>query len=172
MGIRPLRADEVEALVDDLWLPFAAEMGDIDSYDALAEDVDARAEALDYRSEQVDAEGVQTFVAVADGESATESGAGPDSDEGSLRGYVTVAASESPPVFARGSVAKVKDLYVAPAARGEGVGTELLERAHEWGRDRGCERAALSVHADNDAARSCYESMGYETRYLKLDRQL
>ncbi|WP_424006665.1 GNAT family N-acetyltransferase [Haloferax denitrificans] len=172
MGIRPLRADEVEALVDDLWLPFAAEMGDIDGYDALAEDVDARAEALDYRTEQVETEGVQTFVAVADGESAAESGAGPDSDERSLRGYVTVAASESPPVFARGPVAKVKDLYVAPAARGEGVGTELLERAHEWGRDRGCERAALSVHADNDAARSCYESMGYETRYLKLDRPL
>lgn len=72
-------------------------------------------------------------------------------------------------IHLRGPVAKVKDLYVAPAARGEGVGTELLERAHEWGRDRGCERAALSVHADNDAARSCYESMGYETRYLKLD---
>jgi len=172
MGIRPLRADEVAALVDDLWLPFAAEMGDVDDYDALAEDVDARAEALDYRTEQVDAEGVQTFVAVADGESSSGSETGPDSAEGSLRGYVTVAASESPPVFARGSVAKVKDLYVAPPARGEGVGTALLERAHEWGRDRGCERAALSVHADNDAARSCYESMGYETRYLKLDRPL
>ncbi|WP_148415150.1 GNAT family N-acetyltransferase [Haloferax sp. KTX1] len=172
MQIRPLRADEVEALVDDLWLPFADEMGDVDDYDALAEDVDARAEALDYRAERVDAEGVQTFVAVADGESAAESGPAPDSAEGSLRGYVTVAASESPPVFARGSVAKVKDLYVASPARGEGVGTALLERAHEWGRDRGCERAALSVHADNDAARSCYESMGYETRYLKLDRPL
>lgn len=165
MGIRPLQADEVDALVDDLWLPFAAEMGEVDDYDALAEDVDARAEALDYRGEQVDAEGVQTFVAVAD--------AGAEADAiDDLRGYVTVAASESPPVFARGPVAKVKDLYVAPAARGEGVGTELLERAHEWGRDRGCERAALSVHADNDAARSCYESVGYETRYLKLDRPL
>ncbi|ELZ66407.1 GNAT family N-acetyltransferase [Haloferax sp. Atlit-10N] len=165
MQIRPLQADEVDALVDDLWLPFAEEMGDIDDYDALAEDVDVRAEALDYRSEQVEAENTRTFVAVA---AAEES----DSAERSLRGYVTVADADSPPVFARGSVAKVKDLYVAPAARGEGVGTELLERAHEWGRDRGCERAALSVHADNDAARSCYESMGYETRYLKLDRPL
>ncbi|MCO8265631.1 GNAT family N-acetyltransferase [Haloferax sp. AB510] len=169
MQIRPLRADEVDALVDDLWLPFAEEMGDIDDYDALAEDADVRAEALDYRTEQVDAEDTRTFVAVA---AAEESASGPNPDEGSLAGYVTVVDSESPPVFARGSVAKVKDFYVAPATRGEGVGTALLERAHEWGRDRGCERTALSVHADNDAARSCYESMGYETRYLKLDRPL
>ncbi|RDZ63703.1 N-acetyltransferase [Haloferax sp. Atlit-12N] len=169
MQIRPLRADEVDALVDDLWLPFAEEMGDIDDYDALAEDADVRAEALDYRTEQVEDEDTRTFVAVAAAEGSVS---GPDLDEGSLSGYVTVADSESPPVFARGSVAKVKDLYVAPAARGEGVGTALLERAHEWGRDRGCERVALSVHADNDAARACYESMGYETRYLKLDRPL
>ncbi|QOS12512.1 N-acetyltransferase [Haloferax sp. Atlit-4N] len=166
MQIRPLRADEVDALVDDLWLPFAEEMGDIDDHDALAEDADVRAEALDYRTEQVEAENTRMFVAVA------AAGAESDSAERSLRGYVTVADADSPPVFARGSVAKVKELYVAPEARGEGVGTELLERAHEWGRDRGCERAALSVHADNDAARSCYESMGYETRYLKLDRPL
>ncbi|AKU08340.1 GNAT family N-acetyltransferase [Haloferax gibbonsii] len=166
MQIRPLRAEEVDALVDDLWLPFAEEMGDIDDHDALAEDADVRAEALDYRTEQAEAENTRMFVAVA------AAGAEPDSAERSLRGYVTVADADSPPVFARGSVAKVKELYVAPEARGEGVGTELLERAHEWGRDRGCERAALSVHADNDAARSCYESMGYETRYLKLDRPL
>ncbi|WP_416840574.1 GNAT family N-acetyltransferase [Haloferax sp. DFSO52] len=157
MRIRPITRDEITELVDDLWLPFAGEMGDIDEYDALAEDVDVRAEALDYRRTQLDDDETQTFVAVSDDE---------------LVGYTTVAYSESPPVFARDSGAKVKDLYVAPEARGEGLGTSLLERAHEWGRDRGCARISLSVHARNDAARSCYESMGYETRYVKMDRPL
>lgn len=159
MQIRPITPDDVPSLVDDLWLPFADEMGDIDQYDALSDGVDVRAEAVEYRREQLEDERVQTFVAV-------------DDDGQGLVGYTTVSYSAAPPVFARGPVAKVKDLYVEPGARGDGLGTRLLERAHEWGRERGCERAALSVHARNDAARSCYESMGYETRYVKMGRPL
>ncbi|ELZ96877.1 N-acetyltransferase GCN5 [Haloferax mucosum ATCC BAA-1512] len=164
MEIRPLHADDVPALIDDLWLPFAAEMGDIDQYDALADDVDVRSEAVAYRHSQLDDDDVRTFVAV-----------GEDGDEGSdasLLGYTTVSYSEAPSVFARDSVAKVKDLYVTSDARGDGLGTALLERAHDWGRERGCDRAALSVHARNDVARSCYEELGYETRYVKMDRPL
>ncbi|KAB1198343.1 MULTISPECIES: GNAT family N-acetyltransferase [Haloferax] len=157
MHIRPIAESDVTALIDDLWLPFAREMGAIDDYDALAEDVDARTEAIDYRRAQLTDDDVQTFVAV--------------DDEG-LVGYTTVSYSEAPPVFARDAAAKVKDLYVAPKARGAGLGTSLLERAHEWGRERGCTRVSLSVHARNDAARSCYDSMGYETRYVKMDRPL
>ncbi|KAB1193398.1 GNAT family N-acetyltransferase [Haloferax sp. MBLA0076] len=160
MQIRPLTDDDVPSLVDDLWLPFADEMGGIDQYDALSEDTDVRAEAVEYRRNQLDDEDRQTFVAVD------------DDAERRLVGYTTVSYSESPPVFARGAVAKVKDLYVAPDARGDGLGTRLLERVHEWGRERGCERAALSVHVRNEAAQSCYESMGYETRYVKMDRPL
>ncbi|KTG29046.1 GNAT family N-acetyltransferase [Haloferax profundi] len=160
MQIRPVTDDDVPSLVDELWLPFADEMTDVDQYDALAEDVDVRADAVAYRQDQLADEDVQTFVAVdGDGDAC-------------LVGYTTIVYSESPPIFARGPVAKVKDLYVAPDARGEGLGTELLERAHEWGRERGCERAALSVHARNEAAQSCYESIGYETRYVKMDRPL
>ena len=155
MRIRPITERDVPELVDDLWLPFAEEMGDIDDYDRLADDVDVRAEALDYRRRQLTDDDVQTFVAV---------------DDEALVGYTTVSYSEAPPVFARDSAAKVKDLYVAPDARGEGLGTTLLERAHEWARARDCSHVSLSVHARNDAARSCYESMGYETRYVKMDR--
>lgn len=157
MQIRPAHEEDVTALVDDLWLPFADEMADIDDYDALAEDVDVRTEAIAHRHAQFEDEDVQILVA---------------DDGGVLVGYTVVTYSASPPVFARGPVAKVNDLYVAPDARGAGVGTALLERAHEWGRERGCERAVLSVHARNDVARSCYESMGYEMRYLKMDRRL
>ncbi|AFK20022.1 GNAT family N-acetyltransferase [Haloferax mediterranei ATCC 33500] len=161
MEIRPLHAADVPALVDDLWFPFAEEMGDIDPHDSLADDVDVRSEAIQYRRNQLGDEDVQTFVAVDD-----------ESERQSLAGYTTVSYSEAPSVFARGSVAKVKDLYVAPEARGDGLGTALLERAHEWGRERGCEQATLSVHARNDVAQSCYEELGYETRYVKMDRPL
>ncbi|WP_410766660.1 GNAT family N-acetyltransferase [Haloferax sp. DFSO60] len=157
MDIRPIRADEVPVLIDDLWLPFADEMRGIDERDSLAEEVDVRTEAIDYRRAQLDDEDVQTFVAVEDGV---------------LAGYTTVTYSEGPSVFARGPRAKIKDLYVAPENRGAGFGTELLERAHEWGRERDCESAALTVHARNETARQCYEAMDYETRYVKMDRPL
>ncbi|SEL54827.1 GNAT family N-acetyltransferase [Haloferax larsenii] len=157
MDVRPLRPDEVPTFVDDLWLPFATEMGNLDEHDALAGDEYVRVNALAYRQAQLADEDVQTFVAEADG---------------SQTGYTTVSYSESPPVFARGATAKVTELYVEPDARGSGLGTALLERAHEWGERRGCEHAALSVHARNETAQACYEAAGYETRYLKMDRQL
>ena len=116
MDVRPLRPDEVPTFVDDLWLPFATEMGDLDEYDALAGDEYVRVNALAYRQAQLVDENVATFVAEADG---------------SHTGYATVTYTESPPVFDRGATAKVTELYVEPDARGGGVGTTLLERAHE-----------------------------------------
>ncbi|WP_396611768.1 GNAT family N-acetyltransferase [Haloferax sp. S1W] len=157
MDVRPLRADDVPALVDDLWLPFATEMGELDEYDALADDGHVRTNAMAYRQRQFADDDVETFVVEADG---------------SFLGYATVSYTESPPVFDRGATAKVTELYVTPDARGRSLGTTLLDRAHEWGSERDCEYAALSVHARNETAQACYEQAGYETRYLKMDRPL
>jgi len=152
--VRPIAADEVEALVDDCWLPFAEEMAALDEYNALVDD--PRPAAVAYRRERFEDDESATFVA----------------DDGGLAGYVAVNVSESAPVFSRGPTGQIGEVYVRPEHRGKGVATALLDRAHEWAADQGCERTALSVNVDNDAARSLYAESGYAPRRLKLDRPL
>ncbi len=153
--IRRLQAEEIEAFVDELWVPFAEEMAAMDSYNALASDV--RADAIAYRHERLEAEDVAIFVAVADG---------------TRIGYASVELEEPPPVFERDTHANIGELYVIPAHRRSGVGATLMDAAEEWARTRGATRATLSVNARNEAAIDLYESRGYRIRRHKMDRPL
>ncbi len=154
MEIRRFAEEDIAALVDGLWLPFAREMADLDPYNALAEN--PRGDALAYRRERLSDDAAATFVA----------------DDGGLVGYTAVSYADSPPVFARGPAASVEEVYVTPERRGEGVATALLSRVEGWARERGCERITLSVNVDNEAARGLYEDRGYGVRRLKMDRPL
>jgi ribosomal protein S18 acetylase RimI-like enzyme len=70
------------------------------------------------------------------------------------------------PVFSTvggGAGAYVSDLWVAPAARGHGLGTALLRAAAAhaaalWG----CAFLRLAVHDDNPRARALYSGLGFE----------
>jgi ribosomal protein S18 acetylase RimI-like enzyme len=53
------------------------------------------------------------------------------------------------------------DLYIAPSARGQGVGRALLQRAAEYGRKAGAARLDLSTAKDNIGAQTLYESLGW-----------
>jgi GNAT superfamily N-acetyltransferase len=53
----------------------------------------------------------------------------------------------------------VNDLYVAPGARGRGVGRRLMARACRLASERGCCRVELKV-LDNNEARDFYETIG------------
>lgn len=164
MTVRHVREDELGALVDDLWLPFAREMAELDPSNELADDV--RDDAAAHRERQFADDDVATFVTAVDG-------GGGDGEEvedvdGGLAGYAVVERSESPPVFARGPAASVEEVDVRPDYRGMGVATDLMDRAEAWGAERGCERAVLGVNADNDAAQRLYESRGYEVRRHKM----
>ncbi|MEF8861712.1 MAG: GNAT family N-acetyltransferase [Haloarculaceae archaeon] len=157
--VRPLREEEeeVERLVDELWLPFADEMAEVDGYNELVDETTAREHGLAYRREQLDDADARVWVAER---------------EGAWVGYVRASVSTPAPVFARGPTLQVGELYVVPGARGAGVADALLDRAAEWGRTRDCERVGLSVNANNDRARSFYDRRGFEARRLKLDRPL
>lgn len=154
--VRPLREGEVDRLVEELWLPFASEMAAIDEYNELVDEAAAREHGVSYRHEQLADEDSRVWVAEREG----------------WLGFVRASISRSPPVFVRGPTLRVGELYVVPAARGEGVADALLDRATDWGEERNCERVGLSVNAENDRARSFYDRRGFETRRLKLDRPL
>jgi GNAT superfamily N-acetyltransferase len=154
--VRRLREGEVDRLVDELWLPFADEMAAVDDYNELVGEAAAREHGIGYRHEQLADEDSRVWIA----------------ENGDWLGFVRASVSASPPVFARGPALRVGELYVVPEARGEGVADALLDRALDWGEERDCERAGLSVNADNDRARAFYDRRGFETRRLKLDRPL
>lgn len=155
MPVRRIREDDLDALVADLWLPFAEEMAALDEYNELVDGAEALARA--HHRERFDDPDVATFVAT---------------DDGALAGYAVVAERPSPPVFARGTAANLQHLYVRPDRRGEGLATALMDRAEAWGRERGCERASLSVNVRNETARRVYEARGYRERRLSMDRLL
>ena len=58
--------------------------------------------------------------------------------------------------------AYVAEIVVAPEYRREGRARRLLVAAFDRLRESGCSRIRLAVHPDNDAARSLYESLGFE----------
>ena len=55
----------------------------------------------------------------------------------------------------------IYDIEVVAERRGEGFGRSLMEHVEVEGRAMGLGRIELNVHADNEVARSLYESAGY-----------
>ena len=55
----------------------------------------------------------------------------------------------------------VLDIYIAPEARGQGLGRRLIAKAAEWGRARGASYIRLSVDQKNIHAINFYEAIGF-----------
>jgi len=77
-------------------------------------------------------------------------------EDGTLVGTATGAEYEADP-----AVAHVYAMWVAPDARGAGVGRALLDSVEAWARDRGCGRLALTVTETNASARAFYGAYGF-----------
>lgn len=154
MDVRRLESDEVEAFVDDLWLPLAEEMADLDPFNALAED--AREAAVEHRRDRLDREDAVDYVV-----------------EG--RGLVAGAAAEIravPPVLRHGDGLRVNEVYVRPECRGRGIASELLTELEAWGRMRGCAYAGLSVGRRNETAQAPYREHGYAVERRQMRKEL
>jgi ribosomal protein S18 acetylase RimI-like enzyme len=75
---------------------------------------------------------------------------------GTVVGAATGAEFDAEP-----GVAHLYAMWVAPHARGVGVGGALVDAVVAWARDRGCARLVLSVTETNEAARHFYEACGF-----------
>ena len=69
--------------------------------------------------------------------------------------YPTFCSLEAKPIYA------LYDLYVAPAARGAGVGNQLLLGAEQTARAHGMCRLDLSTAKTNTPAQAAYEALGW-----------
>ncbi len=62
----------------------------------------------------------------------------------------------------------LEDLYVEDAARGNGLGAELVRAAAERARERGCRRVELDVNEANAPALALYERLGFSSYVEQL----
>jgi len=58
----------------------------------------------------------------------------------------------------------LEDLFVDDAARGSGIGRELVEAAVGRARERGCARMELDANEANAPALALYRSFGFDSR--------
>lgn len=63
-------------------------------------------------------------------------------------------------------IAYLEGWYVAPEARGQGVGRALVEAAESWGRKQGCTEFASDTQPDNEISRLAHRALGFENAGL------
>jgi GNAT superfamily N-acetyltransferase len=61
------------------------------------------------------------------------------------------------------------DLFVAPDARGEGAGTQILEFLRDAARDRGLSVVRWITAKDNETARRLYDAVAQKTKWVTYD---
>ena len=72
---------------------------------------------------------------------------------------------------AEGEKLIVGRLYLLPEYRGKGIGTECLEYILDYGREKGCKVAELSVNPKNSNAISLYSKYGFKETSRKQNER-
>lgn len=113
---------------------------------------------LDFYDEVVDQEVTDVvFQRLADRGWSAQAGYVASVD-GALAGFAHVGLQ--PSTWSTQPDAYLEDLYVAPAARGAGVGRALIEHLVTTGRDAGWRKVHWLTETDNTTARQLYDRIG------------
>lgn len=86
--------------------------------------------------------------------------------DGEICGMLTLVTFPIP----TGVRAWIEDVVVDVAARGEGVGSALTQRALDVARDRGARTVSLTSRPSREAANSMYEKLGFRRRDTNVYR--
>jgi len=148
--------DEDQERIGGLWLDLLNEQADRDERFAVAEDALERWNN-DYAVWLTD-ETQAIFVA---------------EQEGTIEGFATAHRWGPPPIYAESSEVYLDELYVAPAARRQGLGTQLVHAVRHWAESLGARRIRLQMMTANPEAQAFWESLGAEpfttTMTMELD---
>lgn len=92
--------------------------------------------------------------------------------EGEVVGYA-YAGLEGPDYMAlRGPAGALYDIVVDPAARGHGVGRQLLEATLAELAARGAPRVVLATAAQNEPAQHLFERAGFRRTMIEMTREV
>ncbi|MDS0222682.1 GNAT family N-acetyltransferase [Haloarcula sp. S1AR25-5A] len=64
----------------------------------------------------------------------------------------------------------IENIFVEPAYRNQGIGSELLDSAEDRLRSTGADILALEAMADNESARQFYRAHGYGPHRIELEK--
>lgn len=81
-------------------------------------------------------------------------------EAGEIIGMVNLLYTISTALGSR--VAILEDMIIAPAYRGLGMGSLLLEQAIDFAKNKGCKRITLLTDSDNERAQQFYQKHGFE----------
>lgn len=139
-----------------LWMAFMNEQASFDERLTVADDAYERWEN-DFPVWLTD-ETQATFVAEADG---------------AIHGFATAHRWGPPPIYESSSEVYLDELYVAPDARRQGFGTQLVRAVRDWAESVGAKRIRLQALAANAQAEAFWEGCGARplatTRTVELD---
>lgn len=91
-------------------------------------------------------------------------------EDGKLLGYVLVAAGAKDD-FTGEQQAYILDIAVRPERRGQGIGTKLMEKAHDYAREKGLRYIGLTVATGNENALNLYRKLGYIEEWKRLAKR-
>lgn len=91
--------------------------------------------------------------------------------DGELVAQISAVIAETPPIYERGRRAHIDSLYVKEDHRRNGIATSLIGRIEEWAEANGCETLGITVHRENEAARTLYER-DFDLKYLSYRRRV
>jgi GNAT superfamily N-acetyltransferase len=69
-------------------------------------------------------------------------------------------------------VCYLQDLFTAPASRGHGAATALIEAVAAWAREQGCVRLYWSTHESNATARRVYDRVAENRGFIRYEIDL
>jgi len=82
--------------------------------------------------------------------------------EGQLVGFLELDERKYAPSCASSPVAFIEGWYVAPGARGRGVGRALVAAAESWARARGHTEMASDAELENHDGIAAHRALGYD----------
>lgn len=168
--VRAVREDDLESLVDDLWLPYAERVAEHDH--GREPSPDARERVLARHRDLVTDPGATSLVAVPVGGGFGDGGFGADGYGGADPvGFATARRDDGRPGFAGPPRAVLEALFVRPSCRRRGVARALLDAVTEWAGEAGCGDVVASVPEGDEAARACLRACGFGTRELTFGRE-
>ncbi len=145
--------DDVDALAA-YWFALASEMERYSELNELA--VDGPAEAVDGFERQLDRDDTAVYLLVEDGTAI---------------GFLTLRHGERPS-RERSRYARIVDLYVEPAHRGRGHGSEAVASARRLAAEGGADYLTVSCEWDNGDARRFYRENGFAEKQVTFAQRI
>lgn len=92
--------------------------------------------------------------------------------EGAVVGYVYAGLEGMDYMALRGPAGAIYDVVVDPAARRQGVGRQLLDKAVENLKEKGAPQIVLSTAAKNDEAQQLFAKAGFRATMIEMTLSL